>query len=260
MFIPVGNMPMHEFNINEGESIRSITSRLEEDNYIRSALIFRMLASFNMKDRSLEYGRYNLIELDDKSLVGIYRGILGGEAFEPGSRLTIPEGFTTREIAKRVSQTFNIREDEFYKVAKSHTGYLYPETYFFSSKSTSEEIIDRLKKEFDRRVGEISEDDLVLASIIEGEGKSLEDMKVISGILQNRIRIGMPLQVDVAPETYKNNEIPKKPINNPGVNALTALRNPTKSNYLYYITGKDGNFYYAETYEKHKEFINKYLR
>jgi UPF0755 protein len=260
MFIPVDNMPPEPFIINEGESIKSITLKLENDNYIRSALIFRLLASFNLKDKNIEYGKYNLDVLKDKSLVGIYRGILSGKAFEPGRRLTIPEGFTTREVAKRVSETFNITEDEFYHAAKGSTGYLYPETYFFSANSTSGEIISRMKREFNKRVGDISRSDLVIASIIEGEGKYYEDMKMISGILHNRIKIGMPLQVDVAPSTYSSKTLPNVPINNPGMTSINALRNPKKSDYYYYITGSDGNFYYAKTFATHKENIRKYLK
>ena len=115
-------------------------------------------------------------------------------------------------------------------------------------------------KEFSSRVGEVSNEELVLASIIEGEAKSLEDMRMISGILKERIRIHMPLQVDVASVTYEVKGLPKEPINNPGENAFYAVRNPVKSQYLYYITGKDGKMYYAKTFDEHKANIKKYLK
>jgi UPF0755 protein len=103
-------------------------------------------------------------------------------------------------------------------------------------------------------------DTVVLASILEGEAKSLEDMKVVSGILQKRMKMGMALQVDVAPETYKVRGLPRTPINNPGVNALDAALHPTETEYLYYITGNDGKMYYAKTFTEHKKNIQKYLK
>lgn len=260
IFYPTSNMPSEAFNIKEGESIRSITSRLERDGYIRSALIFRVFSSFNNEDKKLQYGKYNIHKIKYPNLINIYKSIMSSDSFEPARRLTIPEGFTTREIAERVSQTFNITADEFYKVAKDYNGYLYPETYFFSTNSTSGEIVKRLRDEFTKRVGDVKKEKVVLASIIEGEGKDLEDMKMIAGILNKRLEIGMPLQVDVAPITYKTINLPKSPINNPGVNAFSALSNPVKSKYLYYITGNDGIFYYAEDFDKHRENIRKYLK
>jgi UPF0755 protein len=74
------------------------------------------------------------------------------------------------------------------------------------------------------------------------------------------MRIGMPLQVDVAMETYKEKGLPKKPINNPGLVAITAVLNPVYTEYLYYITGNDGEMYYAKTFNDHKRNIAKYLK
>jgi UPF0755 protein len=74
------------------------------------------------------------------------------------------------------------------------------------------------------------------------------------------MRIGMPLQVDVATSTYKVKGLPLVPINNPGLTSITAVINPTYTDYLYYITGKDGLMYYAKTFNDHKRNIQKYLK
>ena len=101
---------------------------------------------------------------------------------------------------------------------------------------------------------------IILASILEGEAKTHEDMRIISGILIKRMLEGMALQVDVAPSTYKSRGLPDAPINNPGLVALYAALHPETSPYLYYLTGNDGTMHYAKTFTEHKENITKYLR
>jgi UPF0755 protein len=106
----------------------------------------------------------------------------------------------------------------------------------------------------------IRDEVISLASILEGEAKTEEDMRIVAGILLARLKYGMPLQVDAAPETYKTKGIPPIPINNPGMMSLLAVFNPTNSQYLFYLTGKDGAMHYAKTYDEHKRNIRKYLR
>ena len=128
---------------------------------------------------------------------------------------------------------------------------------------------------------------LILASIVEREANSEESMKMVAGILLNRLELGMPLQADAAIEyaidtplnelkpgelasllqtlespynTYKNRGLPPTPIGNPGLQAIDAVLNPTDSEYLFYITGLDGEFYYAETLNEHNLNVDRYLR
>jgi UPF0755 protein len=119
---------------------------------------------------------------------------------------------------------------------------------------------------------------IILASILEGEGKGFEDKKIIAGILYNRLKIGMRLQVDTTTlfikdykniidsktlekyDTYQYTGLPPGPINNPGETSIIAAMNPYKNDYLYYITGNDGRFYYATTFEKHRQNIKNYLK
>ena len=105
---------------------------------------------------------------------------------------------------------------------------------------------------------------------------------MVSGILQNRLRIGMALQTDASIEyilhkplkdltaadleidspynTYSHNGLPPTPIGNPGLTAIKSVLEPTPSNYLYYITDTNGEFHYARTFEEHKTNISLYLR
>jgi UPF0755 protein len=107
-------------------------------------------------------------------------------------------------------------------------------------------------------------------------------MKRISGIVQNRLKINMSLQIDATVlygkgiwkdrvlysdllhendyNTYQKTGLPIGPISNPGLDALRAAMFPEKTNYFYYLTGNDGKMYYAVTHEEHIQNKIKYLR
>ena len=129
----------------------------------------------------------------------------------------------------------------------------------------------------------LSEHDVViLASIIEREANSTTSMKLVSGILQNRLALDMALQVDASMEyilekplkeltaedlkidtpynTYLYRGLPPTAIGNPGLDAIMAVLEPTPSEYMFYITGTDGEFYYAKNFDEHRLNIAKYLR
>ena len=101
---------------------------------------------------------------------------------------------------------------------------------------------------------------LIMASYLEGEANNDKDMKIVSGVLWTRLKIGYFLQIDAATSTYKNKGFTKSPINNPGMMAIKAALNPIKTGYLYYITGRDGEMYYSTDYEGHLLNIKKHLR
>jgi UPF0755 protein len=247
-----------EFEVMQGESIRSVSERLKNQDYIKSSLAFRLLISAMEKDKDIAYGVYDI--RGNMNLIQIVKTLTQGKPSNPGIRLTVPEGFTTAQIADRVAEVFNIDRDEFYKAAMNYNGYLFPETYYFGSSEDPEDIIIKMRKEFEERVGSISNEDLALASIVEGEAYRINDMRMIAGILKERVKIGMPLQVDVATTTYEVRGVPNEPINNPGINAINAVRKPILSDYLYYITGRDGLMYYAKTFKEHRANIEAYLK
>ena len=101
---------------------------------------------------------------------------------------------------------------------------------------------------------------IIMASIIEREAKRDPDRGFISGILWKRLSLGMPLQVDAVPETYKTKGLPETPISNPGMEAIKAAIHPQNSPYLYYLHDKNGNIHYAKNFAEHQANIKKYLK
>lgn len=266
---PVGT----NFIVNEGESLRSISNRLEQEGFIASAFWFRAWISFTGKDRNIQLGEYDFSEA--LSLQKVVTKLVSEKPDKPLIILTVPEGSTLFEIASLVQKLIpTISVESFINTATERKveGKLFPSTYYLLPSATAESIIFRMVETFEQRYSASLKDAqfpeplttqqevLSLAAILEGEAKTEEDMRIIAGILLSRMKKGMPLQVDVAMETYKTKSLPPIPINNPGMTSLGAIFNQIPSPYLYYITGKDGKMYYAKTFEEHKRNIQKYLR
>jgi UPF0755 protein len=183
----------------------------------------------------------------------------------------------------------HIATSTFYATALPYEGYLFPETYNLSPKSSADDIIVLLRKTFAERATPLLPTDAVqerqvvtMASILEREGKSEESMSIISGILWKRLEAHMPLQVDATLQyergkgsaalsiddlkkdspynTYTRPGLPPTPISNPGLIALRAALHPVKTEYWFYLTGSDGTFHYAKTFEQHKQNKARYLR
>ena len=266
---PVGKT----FTINENESLRTISSRLEDEHIIKSAFLFRIWVSFINKDRHVQLGVY---EFPRAMVLGaVVKKLVFTGPDHPLLQVTIPEGSTTKEVVEMIlAEVPNLSVDILHKViTKSQAnGKLFPSTYFLLPSVTEQKVVETMLATFTNSYQthfshsvipsllETQDNVIIMASILEGEAKTIEDMKMVSGILEKRLALNMPLQVDVAKETYRTRGLPKQPINNPGLTALEAALYPTSSPYLYYITGKDGTMYYAKTFEEHKRNIRNYLR
>ena len=266
---PVGK----NFIINENESLKSISTRLKEEKFISSPLFFRAGISFLGKDRDIQLGGY--VFSTPLSLFGVVTTFVQGHPSTPLLSVTIPEGSTSFEIASIVAKALpDISSDIFTQMTIKYNanGKLFPSTYYLLPSYSAEDIVKIMLSTFTKKIATLrplatitlplrdEHDVVVLASILEGEAKTQEDMKIVAGILLTRLSKGMMLQVDVAKETYKEKGLPKNPINNPGLTAIDAVLHPTNTPYLFYLTGRDGKMYYAKTFEEHKKNIRNYLK
>lgn len=188
----------------------------------------------------------------------------------PAVHITFVEGETISQMAEQVSNAFpNISAEAFTTAAEQYDGYLFPDTYFFAPDADTATILAKMHSNFDIKItpllpdisaaGHSLADIVTMASLIEGEASSTVDRGMVSGILWNRLAKNMPLQVDVARETYTHRGLPAEPINNPSLDSLTAAVHLTSTKYLYYLTGKDGIMHYATTYAGHQANLKKYL-
>ncbi len=273
LFSPIVIEGKKIFTINEGESLKSLSARLEEEGLVTSSTLLRMYLSFNDKDTKVQLGEYEF--MGNVSLFSLAHQITDEGPKSPLLSVTVPEGSTSLEIFQIFVKALPLlNKDTFSSLVESNNlnGKLFPSTYHLLPSYQEMNIITQMSDVYVKKVAPILKDAvlptpltkesdvIILASILEGEANTEKDMKIVAGILLERMRIGMPLQVDVAMETYKEKGLPKKPINNPGLVAITAVLNPVYTEYLYYITGNDGEMYYAKTFNDHKRNIQKYLK
>ena len=191
--------------------------------------------------------------------------------------ISIPEGLRKEETAEILQKNLNWNNSQVNEfINSSEEGYLSPNTYLFNSKTSPENAIQKLNAQLYKEKPEISSEIIVSASLIQREAKNKEEMLVISGIINNRIKKAIPLSIDATIQyalgtaenwwpvikkedykldssfnTYLYKGFPPSPICNPGIQAINAAINPANTEYLYYLHDKDGNIYYAETYDEH---------
>ena len=286
------NFPRNSLiTIPEGSSAHSFASTLADEHYIRSEFLFRVFARLTGFDHRLDTGSYAFTRPASLPVV-LWRMEKGEHGIAP-IRITITEGMTRFDIAQTLETGVpGFDSETFLTESSTSEGYLFPETYFFLPGDTSKAIVARLTAQFASSTAEIAptlnasthslSDIVIMASILEREAKTPEEMRVVAGILWNRIKNGMPLQVDAAfgyarkengytptaadltsdspYNTYTHYGLPPTAISNPGLAALTAAADPAPTSYVYYLTGTDGQMHYAKTFEQHKANKAKYLK
>ncbi|MCK4918384.1 MAG: endolytic transglycosylase MltG [Candidatus Pacebacteria bacterium] len=277
-------------SVELGETLSEISTELEETHVIKSSEIFELFANLLMSGKRIMAGDY-FFEKDSSVIRVVWRMIRGSYGIIP-TRVVMVEGFTIFDIAETLSSKFeNFDKDKFIKLAEDEEGYLFPDTYYFLPNVTPKAVIKTMKENFDKRLEEIAleieesektlEEIVIMASILEKEARTLKSKQKIAGILWKRIDINMPLQVDaVFPyiigkntyqltledlkvdspyNTYANKGLPIGPIANPSIYSLLAAATPVESNYLFYLSDRAGNMYYAEDFEGHKENKRLYM-
>lgn len=285
------------FVVSPGETVSDVANNLAEKKIIRSALFFKLkakeagLTGVNAGDFVISPAMTN------EEIIEIFKG---GSA---DTKVTLIEGWRNEEIAKKLSRELGIDEAEFLAKAKDYEGYLFPDTYFFHPDATVDTVINVMRANFDRKYtselkskikanGLTAEEGVILASIVEREGRSKEVRTQVASILLNRYGMGMKLDADATVQyakdsqklkngtlekfwqpilvsdytgvispynTYLNNGLPPTPIANPSLMSLQAVADANPNTpYLYYFHNLAGESFYAKTLEEHNANVNNH--
>jgi UPF0755 protein len=289
------------FTVQPGWGGGRIASELEQAGLIRSSLVMVLLTNWTDTGDSLKAGTYLLSA--DMTTSEIVRAIASGDALNSDISITVPEGMNSWEIDELLYGQGLILQGSFARQFQEFEGTMFPDTYRFASDiaSASREyrnaavFADAFRNEFRRKAGQYSDAQVTIASMLEKEAKSADDMALVAGIIERRIKLGMPLQLDatvaygwclarwlpmssnrncdvtqapIATEikvdgpynTYTRMGLPAGPISNPGLKALEAAKNPRASDYLYYLSTRDGSqLIYSKTLAEHLKNRSKYL-
>jgi len=167
-------------------------------------------------------------------------------------------------------------------------GFLFPETYSIPKEISPDSIISIMFNEFQRRwtdeyqvradsLGFSKLEIITLASIIEAEAHQKEEQTIISSVYHNRIKLNMLLQADPTTiyglrkfdkpliltdldddspyNTYRHAGLPPGPICNPGEDAIYAALYPDSTDYLYFVSRRDGTHIFSKTIQQHHRAI-----
>ncbi len=247
------------FLILKGTNASQVANNLKEAGLIRNPLLFKVYMRFSALAQKIQAGQYKLSP--SHSLFKVISEINKGpiEVW-----VTVPEGLKKEQIIEKYINVLHPLDTEtfrndFLNLTKTKEGYLFPDTYLFPWDASPSIIVGKMLATFDQKVKEITLDQLIMASLVEEETKTDLERPIVAGILFKRLEAGWPLQVDVAPETYKKLGLPQAPIANPGLISIKAALNPEESPYWFYVHDSDGNIHYAKTLGEHNINISKYL-
>lgn len=291
-----------ELRIAPGDSVAQIAHRLQQQGVVADARVWRYLARLTGADAKLQAGTYSFPQRLRPAQVLLK--LVEGQVVR--RRVTIPEGFTIARIARRLQErglapaaaiTTLSQSPQFLQSLKvpgpNLEGYLYPETYYFPLDQNPRQLLRHMVQQTRQRLialrpfsgpaaGLSDHELLTLASIVQQEAASREEMPLIAAVFYNRLDKGMRLQADPtvryalphAPEklshqdlrydspynTYRYGGLPPGPIASPGPAALAASARPAAVDYLYFVSKGNGRHAFSRTLQEHNKAVQEYQR
>lgn len=280
--------------VKNGDSFNGIVYRLTKDKIIKHPKFFILISKIITKNQlNIKVGEYVLTpELTLKKLLN---NLIEGRVYY--RKITFAEGLTTHTILKMIENekalTGKIPEG-------IKEGELLPETYMYTYGDTKESIVKRMQNAMNNAVDKLwenrdkninslitnKEEALTLASIVEKETGIGGERKLVASVFYNRLRLRMRLQSDPTVvyaftkgdkslereirvsdlrakneySTYHIYGLPPTPIANPGIDAIKAVLNPPKTNYLYFVATGSGGHNFSTNLKQHNNFVQEYRR
>ena len=275
--------------IRKGQGYEAVMDSIEAKHVIIDKLAFRFMAKLMDYPKLVKPGMY---ELPDKATNYQLIGILRSGRQTP-LRLTFNNVRLKDDLAAKLAQNLDADEDDFREMF-SDSQYLkqfgftpttimtmfIPNTYELYWNTTPEQLMDRMKKEYDKfwtkdriakakKLGLSKTEVSVLASIVEAEQNQHPDERPrIAGVYLNRLKKNMLLQADPTVvyavgdfsirrvlnvhtqtdspyNTYRYKGLPPGPINLPSITSIDAVLNPEKHDYIYFCAKEDFSGYHS---------------
>lgn len=271
------------FIVAQAEPASQVVTDLAARGLIKSAFVGKIYLRLSGIGPKIQAGSY-MISADEPMQTILFE-LTSGPA---DVWVTIPEGFRREQIADRLTAKLagpNGQFDSASFVIKTASleGRLFPDTYLIPASATADQIITMLTANFAKKVGNVTQDQLVLASLIEREAKADAERPIIAGIITTRLEAGAALDIDATIQyamgttrdwwpqvystklaslfnTYLHAGLPPRAICNPGLPSIQAAQNPAKTDYWYYIHDAHGQAHFAKTLTEQSANVDKYLR
>jgi len=277
--------------IDRGMTLQEISELLEGKGLIKDSWVFRLFAHWKGVEEKFQAGSF--VMQKNLTFAEIAEILQTGKAREV--KITIPEGSTIAQIDEILARKSLIKPGEFIECANfcdlgfrvsSLEGYLFPSTYF-----SSKRFITRLYNTFQQQIsplrngilesGRTLNEIVIMASMIERESNTDEEMPKIAGVLWKRVDERMQLGVDATTRyelnewkrplytsdfekdspynTRRNYGLPPTAISNPSLPAIKAAIYPEKTEFYYYLHDRNGQAHFGRTLDEHVQNKQKYL-
>lgn len=306
-----------EVEIPEGAVVGDIAQLLEEEGVIRSAAIFNAYARLHGATTDMQAGTHALSP--SMSMDAIITELRTGNSSINGKwTVAFPEGSTVEQMAEIIARETDHSAEDFLNLLTDPTfmaemvaaypdllttgyqggqvryifeGYLFPATYEVSDEGGLETLVEQMLTKTQDVLSDYQDaiaaspyplqDIMTMASLVEKEGVTEEDRKLIAGVFYNRLNIGMAIQSDISIlyalnehkemvyynelavdspyNLYQNLGLGPGPFNNPGEEAINAALNPTPTDALYFYANlKTGEVFFTSDYEEHLALQREY--
>ena len=273
--------------ISEGELGLAIAKELKAKGVTASITAFYQLAIADSRAMQIAPGTH---ALNTKiSAVQALEQLLDPE--RNVGLISIIEGNWRTEIADKLAAAGFSNIDAAFALLKVPAGFsategiYFPAQYSFAKGTSAvvalQSMVDRFAKEA-KSVGIRSQEELTIASLVQAEGDP-QDFAKISRVIYNRLKIGMPLQLDTTVQyilkkrgsvflstkstlvnspynTYRKFGLPPAPIGNPGKAAMKAALTPAKGDWLFFITVKPGDTRFTKSHDEFLIWKNEYQK
>jgi UPF0755 protein len=295
----VSQLPV-EVEVRPGSGFRGTVAQLERAGIRVRPWHFEALARLLGRERDIKAGNYLFAQ--PLTPVDLLDKLTRGDVTQAEVRLI--EGWTFTQFRQALDATADLRHDTQglsdadvlarIQAAEQHPeGLFFPDTYLFAKGSSDLHVLRRayramqrhLEQEWNARAPNVPfrspYEALVMASIIEKETGRASEREQIGGVLVNRLRIGMRLQVDPTViyglgasfdgnlkkihlledgpyNTYTRAGLPPTPIAMPGLASIRAAVRPGKTDALYYVSRGDGTSQFSRNLEEHNRAVSKY--
>lgn len=278
------------FDVPKGAGLSSIAQRLEKEEFIESAFIFKAVTKLRGNETNFKAGEFYLSK--NMSMSAIYEGLANGKAIL--YPFTAAEGLTSAMIVRSLDGATNLKDDAPDVPAE---GTLLPETYLTPKGMTQGQLLQKMALAQTQLLDEAWEkrdptipvktkyEAIILASVVEKETGVGMERGMVAGVFTNRLRKGMKLQSDPTIiygvtkgeplgrrirrseidrktdwNTYQIPALPKTPICNPGKDAILAVLNPSETDALFFVADGTGGHAFAKTLREHERNVVKWRK
>ncbi len=297
--VAVNKLPA-AFDIPPGTRFRAAAQRIDESGVAVGRLQFELLARALGRAQDVKAGSYELAEAPTP--LELLDKLTRGDVTQTEVRFI--EGWTFRQLRAALDANTFLKHDiqglpdaqllQKLGAAETHPeGLFFPDTYLFSKGTSDLHVLLRaylamrshLAQEWEARDPSVPYktpyEALIMASIVEKETGRAAERDMIAGVLLNRLRLGMLLQVDPTViyglgesfdgnlkknhllvdgpyNSYTRAGLPPTPIAAPGLASLRAALRPAKTDAVYYVARGDGSSEFSRTLDEHNRAVRKY--